>query len=393
MKKHLIVLLSLVSLLTFSAFSQNDFRKGYVITTKGDTLHGQVAYTLKSKNYRYCIFKKDERKQKFSSDEIIRYAIDGNRTFVNGVVDDSFVELLIEGEINLYKKASNFYVQKNNGDIHLLEKYIKKKDDFGEVKTENKRWRGILFFLVKDRLEGKVSLQRFEFSEKYLTELIRDYNISGGMNYHESKADIQWVKTQFGPIAGFNFEKLYIDNKSSYYYYYNQDINQLNPFIGVAFNIYTPRLSEKFSLQLELQLSKLDVKKEFHDEIPGYKFDNTHTIEATKLSIPFAVKYDFYSKKLKWHILGGILAEKNFNADYYTIVNRFYNDESDSFELRDMKIKDNQTGYWIGFGVEKKIKKVHARLGVRYYKIGNLLYHKSIDVKQNRLSFNLFISM
>ncbi|NOU58843.1 outer membrane beta-barrel protein [Marinifilum caeruleilacunae] len=383
MKKHFIVLFVLLSLLTFSSFAQGDFRIGYIVTSNGDTIKGEIAYTLKSKNYKSCTFKQGESITKYSPAELKIYSIDGIRAFASGIVPDFFVETLIEGEISLYKKDLVYYVQKNGGEIHILEQYLKDK----EVKTENKRWKGIMLFLVKDRLEGQVNSKNFRFSEKYLTELVRKYNIKGGKEYTETKADIPWAITHYGAVGGVNIHRFYLDEAKTSSYI--DDFNHTSPFIGLYYNISSPRLSEKFSFQIEAQLCKLDAK--------GTSFYGTykeHFIKTTKLSIPLGLKYDLHTKKLNWHALAGFVADINFNIDHYTMIYRTNDLNTEPEELLNFFSTDkSQIGLWAGMGVEKKFKKFNARFDFRYNKLSSILYDRQqVNFNEDRFSFVLILS-
>lgn len=394
MQKHFLVLVVWLSLVSFSSFSQNDFRKGYIINIQGDTLHGYVAHTLKSKKYNLCVFKEGNNITEYKSEQIKLYSIEGGRTFVSGIVPELFVELLVKGEISLYKNESNFYVQKNDGESYALIRYQNKEKRTEDTrwrgmildgtKTESKRWRGVLYYLVKDRMEGRVSPLEFKFSERYFTDLIRNYNIMGGEEYTVNKTDIPWTVIKIGAVGGLNYQSFYVDPDKKLFI---EGFNNLTPFIGFALNISSPREFEKISLHFELQLSKLDVK-----ERSFYGTEKEHVIEATKLSIPLALKYNFLEKKVNWHALGGFIADVNLNMDHYSSIYRGSSFEKDPQVVRRLSTEKTQIGYWGGIGAEKEFKKISVRFDVRYHRLSKLLYDDSLEVKENRLSFALVIS-
>ncbi len=59
MKKVIIILLLLTK--CFTGYSQNDWRKGYIIENSGDTIYGLIDYRTSRSNSQYCYFRKDKQ--------------------------------------------------------------------------------------------------------------------------------------------------------------------------------------------------------------------------------------------------------------------------------------------------------------------------------------------
>jgi hypothetical protein len=47
-------------LIAINSFSQSDYRKGFIITNKQDTIYGLIDYVSPSSNAQTCFFKRSE---------------------------------------------------------------------------------------------------------------------------------------------------------------------------------------------------------------------------------------------------------------------------------------------------------------------------------------------
>jgi hypothetical protein len=75
MKKNKIYLTLLLSLSSLSGFSQTDFRPGYYISLKNDTVYGLIDYRGEIRDSKVCTFRKDENSEpvKFEPKDIKAY--------------------------------------------------------------------------------------------------------------------------------------------------------------------------------------------------------------------------------------------------------------------------------------------------------------------------------
>src|SRR5690606_24877667 len=106
--------------LVISSYSQSDFREGFIIALKNDTIHGLVNFREGSKSYRFCDFKTSEETQvyTYSPDQLIGYGFVNDKFFVvkevivGGSGETEFVQLLVGGLVNLYKFEALYFVSK-----------------------------------------------------------------------------------------------------------------------------------------------------------------------------------------------------------------------------------------------------------------------------------------
>ncbi len=108
MKNILLFLLITTSFLT-KIHGQSDFRKGIVVTNKGDTISGLIGYREGARSYKVCSFKKSKREPvtKYSPDQIQSYSFINDMYYVSKPIENDkgnikymFFEVLVKGNLN-----------------------------------------------------------------------------------------------------------------------------------------------------------------------------------------------------------------------------------------------------------------------------------------------------
>lgn len=118
------LVISLMLSTSFLAEAQSDFRRGYIITNDGDTLHGLIDFRSYTTNTQACGFKPegDASPMVFKPGDIQAYRIMDDKYYVSRSVDteegpkELFLEYLIKGEANIY------YYRDNKGEHYLIDK-------------------------------------------------------------------------------------------------------------------------------------------------------------------------------------------------------------------------------------------------------------------------------
>ena len=95
---------------------QSDFREGFIITPKNDTIYGSIDYPSNARGYDLCLYKDESGIKEFSPDQINGYGFSNDKFFQSDIIDNSFVEALVLGHANLYKinEYMNLVQQKKN---------------------------------------------------------------------------------------------------------------------------------------------------------------------------------------------------------------------------------------------------------------------------------------
>src|SRR5690606_9590570 len=118
MKTYLIIFLCLIS--SIGAVAQLDFRPGYVITLQNDPIKGEVNYRSNSKGYKGCVFRQNRSTTKYDASQIKGYGFINDKAFRSDIIEGSFVEALVVGELSLYRQGNVFYLQKTGGELQKL---------------------------------------------------------------------------------------------------------------------------------------------------------------------------------------------------------------------------------------------------------------------------------
>ena len=179
----ILFLFSLVFLYTVNeGFAQSDYRSGFVITNTNDTIHGLINYREGSKKYKSCEFKKsiDQKVVEYLPQEIKGYKLLGDKYFeskyiavVSELLEDVFLEVLIKGNVSLYKYQKSFFVDKQDSLLYKLITEEKKVDvDGKEMLMESKKYIGVLSYLLSDCQDVSYILQRVELLKNTINVLI-----------------------------------------------------------------------------------------------------------------------------------------------------------------------------------------------------------------------------
>jgi len=395
MKKFYILLLLSFFTLNIRAIAQNNFKEGFIITLQNDTIKGQIHLTSEKKSYKQCRFRKDNKLTEYTPNKLKSYSFIEDKTYVSGILPDSFVEILISGDLSLYKKNKDYYLQKLGGKIHLLSDGKAYKDEEPDLMVTNFRWRGTLSYILLDSELSTINPKHYKLSEKYLSELVNRYNNSQGNPSTVYKKNKPWQKATLGFIGGIQRETISptpyegIDKSRFESNYHANSIH-----LGFIFNISSPRISDKLSLQPEIHISKTDMASTRVEKVPFADFDlhfDTR-IEYTTLSLPVSIKYTFPQKKWSWYMQAGFSFEHNFNTKFSQSTNQVDGSSVRVFKQHDWRLSTNQVSLWGGIGATKSFKKFNGGLAFRYYKLSQKSIKLVAGMSQSRMSLSLIIS-
>lgn len=265
--KFLITLLAACLLMVKTLPAQTDFRPGYVISTVGDTLFGEISYRGDLLMGQECKFRHSELDEAivYFPGDISAFRFIGSKYFVSRKVDNTvaFLEFLINGEVNMY------YLRDKSGDRYFLDKerisiveipYIKeiREKDGKSYEYESKDHVGILKYYLREApvLQAEI----IDMSKPGHQNLIKLAE-----NYHEAVCDdgktcIIYEKKL--PILKLNLElvgRAMKYRKRGFFEY--SDLGQLNKDFYGQFGIYihfwAPRSNEKLYFKTGLSLVKL----------------------------------------------------------------------------------------------------------------------------------------
>ena len=389
-KLKLISLFLLISIST--AIGQRDFRDGLILTLQGDTIFGQVDYRSNTRNYTSCLFRNNEATIEYFPDQIAGFGYLDDKFFSSQIVLNSFVEVLVLGDLSLYKFNEAYFLEKGE-ELFELESKTNEININGKLgKIEDNKWKGIFSWLISDCLPNTNSLvSTLEFQEKSITKLVIRYNKCKEAVFIVFKKSKPWTQINFGASVGTSGSNIHIKDKASEFSYLKDSYYSIDPLFGLMLALSSPRITDRLAFQGELYFSNpaysglvviTDATPEYHDSF----------IDLQILSVPLSLKFFLPEKKYGLYFQGGI--NYDFHLDSNTkvfsesisgnVVNTF--PETQAFEINNI-----QLGVWGGLGLYKSFDRFTGSLSLRYFQMPNLNQTEGLTANVNRISLNLIL--
>ncbi len=331
MKKLILLCFSFLCL-TQVAIGQELYRKGFILSSPFDTIHGQVKYYSYNKAAIQCVFRNGDTGEEkiFQPGDIYGYGIEDKLLFNSRRISDKqvvFLEVIYEGTMRLYGyrdrfRRNYFYLENTStGDFEALtEKVIGNK----LRKRVFKPYIDVLKLmldksdLILDRIE-KTAL-----THKSLTNLLVEYD----RRYAQFKGKVLLgSKEQWPPTTGFY---LIQGNAQQKLGDYKGTGNSYLAGIGVKFQKEISRGTKRLYLDLDLNLSYESFNQTYErtEEVTdqsivtnglNFAFISTNTnirgdvdhetsvdLRRLNLGMPINMKYVFPGKKWLFTINSGI---------------------------------------------------------------------------------------
>jgi len=173
-----------------NAFSQYEYRPGYIVKPDGTTEEGFINFSGSASNAKKCEFKSnpDSAPVTYLPTEIEAYRIKDSKYFISKrvLIDnaeaDVFLECLISG------MASVYYVMWDSKDVFFLEKdgkltqmnnnhlRITYDPGFHDCETTSNQYIGVLKYNFSDCPQMARKVESAEFTKKSLIKLSKEYN-------------------------------------------------------------------------------------------------------------------------------------------------------------------------------------------------------------------------
>lgn len=386
---------SIVVLLFFSICGSAlaDFREGYIITSEKDTLYGQVDYRSNTKNYKSCRFKSESGILEYSPKQIIGFGYLNDKYFTSAIIEDAFVEVLVDGELCLYKSNDAFLIRKQGEIYELKTKKIEIEVDGKKGFKQDTKWRGIITYLTSDCSHlFDESQNKLELNEKSLTKLSIQYNECGESEFTIYKKNKPWTKIDLGVSIGVANSTIKVNDQLNQYSYLDNSYSSLDPIVGILLGISSPRISEKISFQGELYYiqSSYSSLVEFNDT---YRIEYHDTfIDLSTISVPLSLRLILLKRGILLFVQAGInydyniISESNVQSEIIrdNVVNTL--EEKSAFE-----INESQLGYLGGIGILKSYLKFTGSISVKYFQMSNLNSTDGFTANNSRILLNLTI--
>ncbi len=406
MKK--IILFVLITFTFFqNIFSQTDFRKGFIISNKNDTINGFIDYREGARKYKICDFKEFENQSviSYEPNQIKGYRYLNDKNFVSKVFvknDQSkekvFFEVLVKGKVTLYKYQVAYYIQKNG------EKYHELKNDFVKVEQDGKEYHkytnrhiAALSYLLADCPSIKEKINTIEIRERELTELIELYNVcidDTSISFKEKKP---WFKAHIGLSLGMNTSKInFSSDQQGVIEYLTSDFDSANSIMpGLYFDFLSPRINERIAFHVGVFFLTTTYKSYSILESNHVTVRNDVLIELKQLKIPLGFRYTFPERNFTPYFNIGVSNTLHLDSSSSWIMERERNNVVETFEGEALDIGKGQIGFWGGIGVKKSVSnKLSGFLELRYeHTTGVSINNIDSIVQDNIINFQFLIGL
>jgi hypothetical protein len=403
MKRYFLFSLPILFFVSIEINAQSGFRDGYVITSRNDTLIGQIDNKFNTVSENACRFRKGSETQVYTPYQILGYGFRNERYFSSQIIIGSFVEVLIDGELSLFKSGYDFYVQKTGGEVVKIES--KKILDTLEVETargkeevvgfrDDLRWKGMLSILTTDCPAIYMMIQKMKLEEKDLTKFAVKYNLCKSSPYRDFKSGKPWIRFGFGVSAGMALSNLKFSNQDYEHSYLAESYQSSDPTFGLSFEVSSPRINERIALQTELSY----IKTSYYSNVIVPRKNQTEAyfetyFDFSTLAVPVIAKYTFTREKYSLFMGAGAEFDFTLNANYRLNTEIVEGNTVDSYESDLMDVKMFPMGIVGEIGLTRVIGKMSIGTILKYYETGLLRKNLGNDSDLSRISISLILKV
>jgi len=374
--KQAITILSLIILLPIFSSAQNNYKPGYVVTLKGDTLHGFINYKEWEKTPVQIAFKSnlnDLNNENFTTANARAFGVNGLEYFEQYTVNISrgqvamatikqgvdtsyvtnkvFLHVVIKGpKMELFSYTDDiktrYYVAETaeNKPIELTYQIYYSRENISVVETQN-RFRYQLAYFAQKYNANNSELQRkitnAEYNEDDLLKVVKVIN--GDVTKQQTskgKTGIEWFAGVGVTDNVFYFTGIiqFANNSSTY------------PKISGGMNLYLNKNTQDLFFRAEISLtenshnfsSPLDASKS------SYSLNN---FSQRNVSVLPQVGYNIYNtERFKWFIIAGPSINLSSYGNYYFTQNVDQVASTTESKFPDMVVK------WVSFSVKTGVK-------------------------------------
>lgn len=177
--KKIIIFCSLTAMFSFPAIAQSVFIPGYVITSKGDTIKGEIRHNPKKEHdlFSKVTVKIAENQNKTLKADKVKMFSFGSNTFISTMVDGEpvFLRILSKGAITLYEWQYEWVNSKNETE-YKTEYYMQKQGEAEPTRIRAGRFRKQVAEMISDNEALVKELEEKKYEYENLAEVIESYN-------------------------------------------------------------------------------------------------------------------------------------------------------------------------------------------------------------------------
>jgi len=385
------------------SYGQSGLREGFIINQKNDTVRGGIDFISVNRNYKTCRFKEKGEINKYTPSQIDGYGFTDGKLYSSQVQEGSFVEVLVRGELSLFKGDNVFYIQKGEGEIYKLESsVVYSVTDGKQIKTMDDSWKGVVTYLIGDCDTDLMALhnEKLSLEEKSLTKIVVDYNTckeSGFTTYNENRAPI---KINFGIISGVTNSVISIPFWDYSLYksdrYFAKEYKSLDMSNGLFVSLIMPEPVENMAIQAETHYIKSNYNSyiEIGDSYRTY-FHDTH-IMLKSLLIPLSLKYSLPERIFPVFFQAGYSFFWNLQSENIVVTDYERFGVITTSEYSPLDIVKIHSDIWGRIGFYKRFNHFEGAVALSYFRTNSPLGRHptfySYEVYIDRLMVSVILS-
>ncbi len=364
-------------LMVLIAFAQRDFRAGYIIRAGGDTTECYINYRVGTKDHRICQVRNapDEDVRQLNAMDIEGYGFVNDKFFESRIVDAKgkvaepvFVEVIVKGQISLYRYGSAFFVNRDTSFIQLTNEKKEINVDGRRMIREDKKYIQVLSILMRDCTVKDSDIMNTKLSEKSLSGLIESYHQCIGGSYITYKASKPWFKADCGIGVSANISKIKFETNISNFGFFSGDFP---PDFSVSpvfyMNAYSPRINERMAFHCGFYYLRSEYRATIVQQGAQATLRNDVFIEQHEIKFPVGIRYQFRERKFKPYINMGISINVPLGSNAGRVLEWEFNHTIQTSEQTSIPIPESTFGMWGGFGLDLTVqKKANLFVEARY---------------------------
>ena len=313
--KKTLLILSFFCLIIHPVLCQKVFREGYIVKNNDEILYGLTGFKPGQHTPGECMFKRFEIAVPvtYKPGEIKEFGyVNGNR-YESVLIDGKnlFIEVLVSGDITLYRKDAKYYLEKGTSG---LTEFSGQRIFYGQG-IEKKEFDSPVSFL-KYLTEGKINIAEKINIKKDLVSLVSDYNQKSGefnivyrQDYNKNMLTGKSLRSgtriwSIGVLGGFNIYSLSLKPEAKFYL--PDPEPEITPVAGLSYERIISRGDNKTSLRIEFLFVRQTFYSYSESSYGVQEFKDDAFFDFTGMKIPVVIQYAFTSGGIVPYLNGGI---------------------------------------------------------------------------------------
>lgn len=352
----------------FICAAQGSFRDGFITTNEGDTLRGLVKYRDGAQVYKTCVFKesKNQKTKTYSPDDIAGYGFINDTHFESHEIDTGgsypqrhFIELVVRGNMNLYRFKDRFFVRKDGQDLRILKNeqteiiVIDEKNNYEEkrmIRSSNEHM-AVLNIFMYDCPGLRSDIEGVKLNEKSLAALTEKYHECTGAPFRNFKAGKPWLRAMPAVMAGLNSSSIDFTVRNQVSEHLSGDFGISNsPLFGLSVDLISPRLSEHHALHADAFFTTSKYYSHNQYTSGAATITDQVTIELQQLILPFGYRYTFGGGAFRPFLNFGVTSIIHLSSKSVWNSEVERGGEVNTYTGEAVPLKSSQLGFWLGVG-------------------------------------------